>query len=107
MENEELEIALKQELQIGLPEKLSFEEIRERLSAHVNHLINHDFQQLVMLLYRVDVSESKLKNMLKENKDMDAGHMIAQLIIERQLQKIKTRRAYSKKNESDGSEEKW
>ena|SRR5450432_1788741 len=108
MENRELLIAsLKTELQIELAEKISFEEIKKKLSAYINQLINQDFQQLVMLLYKVDVNERKLRNVLRENKKDDAGDMIAELIIERQLQKIKTRREFSKKNDDDSAEEKW
>ena len=107
MENEELAIALKKELHFELAEKISLEEIKEKLSAHINHLINHDFQQLVMLLYRIDVSENKLRNLLKENQNEDAGNTIAELIIERQLQKIKTRKEFSREKNGDSHEEKW
>lgn len=108
MENEELIVSLNNDLQIELAEKISFEEIREKLAAYINHLINHDFQQLIMLLYRVDVNERKLRALLKENQNDHAGNIIAELIIERQLQKIKTRKEYSKKQDDDYySEEKW
>lgn len=62
------------------------------LAAAVNHLITHDFHKLVALLYRIDVNEKKLKQLLQERSGSDTGEMIAQLIVERQLQKIKTRR---------------
>jgi len=108
MENKEILIdSLKRDLQIELAEKISYEKIKEKLSTYVNYLITHDFQQLVMLLYKIDVSENKLRNMLQENKNEDAGNMIAQLIIERQLQKIKTRKEFSQKRNDDNSEEKW
>jgi hypothetical protein len=107
MENSALILALKKELQIDLAEKISIEEIKEKLAGYINHLINHDFQQLVMLLYRIDVNEAKLRVLLKENQKEDAGNMIAQLIIERQLQKIKSRREFSQKKDDDFGEEKW
>jgi hypothetical protein len=106
-ENEELIIALRKELHIELAEKISFEEIKEKLAAYINHLIIDDFQQLLLLLYKVDVNESKLRSVLKENKNDDAGNIISQLIIERQLQKIKTRKEFSQKKNDDGNEEKW
>jgi hypothetical protein len=107
MENSALILALKKELQIDLAEKISIEEIKEKLAGYINHLINHDFQQLVMLLYRIDVNEAKLRILLKENQKEDAGNMIAHLIIERQLQKIKSRREFSQKKDDDFGEEKW
>ena len=107
MENEEMATALKRELQIDLAEKISFEEIKEKLAEYINHLISHDFQQLIMLLYRVDVNENKLRSFLKENQNDDAGNMIAQLIIERQLQKIKSRKEFSGKKDEHTGEEEW
>ena len=68
--------------------------------------ITNNFEKLISLLYRVDVSERKLKQMLNENKNSDAGKIIAELIIERQLQKIKTRNEF-KKRDDVSDEEKW
>ena len=79
---------------------------RQILADKINELVNNDFQKLVSILYRVDVSESKLKNLLKENPGTDAGLIIADLMIERQEQKIKSRREY-KRNENISDDEKW
>jgi len=106
MENTALAIALNKDLQLALAENISLGELKERLAAYINHLINQDFQQLVMLLYRIDVSENKLRGLLNDKPNEDAGKMIAELIIERQLQKIKIRQAF-KSNERDSSEERW
>jgi hypothetical protein len=84
--------ALNDSLQIDLPENISYEILKEKLSAHISHLIQSDFQKLVSALYRIDVREAKLKSLLKENPDSDAGKIIAELIIERHLQKIKSRK---------------
>lgn len=55
----------------------------EELAKEINHLIVHDFAALVQILYRLDVSEAKLKMVLAENPQQDAGMLIAALIIER------------------------
>lgn len=55
----------------------------EELAKEINHLIVHDFAALVQILYRLDVSETKLKSVLAENPQDDAGRLIAALIIER------------------------
>ncbi len=108
IDNESLLIdALRKDLQLELAGKISLEEIKKRLAAHIDDLINHNFEQLVSLLYRIDVNESKLKSLLQENKNADAGNLIAELIIERQLQKIKTRSEFSKNKDEDSVEEKW
>jgi hypothetical protein len=109
MENEELLIdLLKKDLQIDLATKISFEKIKEKLIAHINHLIINNFEELIFILYRVDVSEAKLKILLKENSDANAANTIADLIIERQLQKIKTREQFKTADKKENSdEEKW
>jgi hypothetical protein len=53
------------------------------LESTINELIKNDFSRLVQILYRIDVSEAKLKNILSENPNEDAGKLIAQVIIER------------------------
>lgn len=75
------------------------------LAAEINQLILTNFERLVQLLYRIDVSETKLKTLLKENPDKDAGKLIALLMVERQLQKIKLKSTVLEND--DCEEEKW
>jgi hypothetical protein len=109
MEKEILTRYLKEELALDPADVLSVEDLTEKLEYYINNLIQHDFQKLVMLLYRIDVSETKLRLLLKENPGENSAKMIAHLIIERQKQKINSRKEY-KSNDSnltadDGSEE--
>ena len=85
----------------------STEELFRSLTDKINDLINTDFNQLIRVLYRIDVSEARLKFLLKENKDTDAAKIIAQLIIERQLRKIKFRRENQQRDNQIDEEEKW
>ena len=107
MENTELIQLVNEEMAIELPEQISFNEIRELLGQNVNDLIVNDFQKLVSLLYRIDINEARLKGLLKEENHEDAGKVIADLIIERQLQKIKTRQQFKQKDENISDAEKW
>lgn len=107
MENKELIVLINKELAIELPEKISMEEIQEKLSAHINRLVQNNFEQLINLLYRIDVSEAKIKSLLQIQPGADAGDMIASLIIERQIQKIKSRQQFKTNNEDFTGEEKW
>src|SRR4051812_5182133 len=84
----------------------TYEQLKARLAVRINDLINNDFTLLIHLLYKVDVNESKLKRLLKENNTSDAAEIIASLIIERQLQKIRSRRESRRDNDLD-EEEKW
>lgn len=81
--------------------------LHEGLSAYINSLILKNFDELIYVLYRVDVSEHKLKTLLKENNKTDAGAMIATLIIERQIQKIKSRQEHRRDNNIIDDEESW
>lgn len=88
-------------------ESLKDDILFSQLEAYINNLILHHFDELIYVLYRVDVSEHKLKSLLKENQSTDAGKMIATLIIERQIQKIKSRQENRRDNHIVDDEEKW
>ena len=85
----------------------SFEEKLQSLALKIHDLLNNDFQKLISLLYRMDINESKLRRLLEENKNTDAGLIIAKMMIEREAQKIKSRKESMKKNNQDSTEEKW
>jgi hypothetical protein len=79
---------------------------REQLADHINEMILHDFTGLLNLLYRLDVSESRIRTILDEMQQEDAGKIIADVIIERQLQKRKTREQFKQENDIP-EDEKW
>lgn len=81
-------------------------ERKEQLIDYVNYLLLHDFNKLVQILYRVDVDEKKLKEFLQQNADTDAAVIIADLLIQRQEEKIKTKKSF-KPSDNIADEEKW
>ena len=103
----QLLMELEKDLQVSFPVHLSMDELKGQLADRINELIQTDFERLVGLLYRVDVSESKLKQWLKAAPGEDAGNIMAALIIERELQKIKTREQFSGTAKKDSQEEEW
>ena len=107
METRELVEGLNKDLAIALPGKISNEELQKMLAEHINHLIKDDFEKLVGYLYRIDVNEQKLKTLLQQYANEDAGNIIALLIIERQEQKIRSRKQYSQRDNDINEEEKW
>lgn len=76
------------------------------LTEMVRKLMQKDSNQLVALLYEVDVDEGKLKDLLRQNDTKDVAQVIAALIIERQEAKVKSRQEY-KRNTGVDEEEKW
>ena len=81
------------------------EEIRKQLISLINDLIVNDFHALVQLLYRIDVDEEKLKQLLKAHSGVNSASIIADLIISRQLQKIATKNNAGKGE--NGPDESW
>lgn len=81
-------------------------EMKEQLILYINHLLVHEFNKLVQIIYRIDVSEQKLKELLKANAQTDAATIIAELLIQRQEEKAKAREAF-KPNNNIAEEDKW
>lgn len=101
--NEHIEQLLNLNNQLTALQKL---EMKERLIEYINHLLLHDFNKLVQILYRVDVDEKKLKELLQQNAHTDAAVIIADLLIQRQEEKIKTKEAF-KQSDNIPDDEKW
>src|SRR4051794_35703034 len=96
-----------QNFQLTLPAQIiSFEELKKTLSELINHLITNDFSRLISILYRLDISEKKLKELLKTTTNKSAGDIIAEMIIDRQIEKIKIRSSMTK-DDRRCDEEKW
>ncbi len=78
-----------------------------QLKQAVSHLIDKDFDALLQLLYRVDVSEEKLRRLLQDFPAADAAGIITNLLLERQLQKIKSRREHAQGDQNIPEDERW
>jgi uncharacterized protein YacL (UPF0231 family) len=107
MENNELIRLLNKELAMDLAGNLSYNDVHARLAAWINEQIKNNFEKLVSLLYRIDVSEKKLKVLLQQFPEEESGNIIASLIIERQEEKLKTRKQFSQRDNQLDEEEKW
>ena len=76
-------------------EDTGFEKLKEHLIAEINHLFNTDFNRLLNMLYRLDISEERLKLALfSKTESQPIARLITDLIIERQLQKIASKKQY-------------
>jgi hypothetical protein len=94
------------ELNTSLPDEQR-QTLMQTLAAYLNGLLLHDFPALVQLLYKVDVPEKMLKDVLLDNPGKDAGDLIARLLVERQRQKIASRQAFRGSAANESGEEKW
>ncbi|UKJ06827.1 hypothetical protein [Solitalea lacus] len=82
------------DLSIPITAEEQFQLLRQRIITRVNEMLSADFSGLLNILYRADVNEDRLKQALAENPELP-GEVIADAYIQRQLQKIETRRKYS------------
>lgn len=107
------------ELKLAYPiieKELSFSCIDSRddtwmkaFAERVNDLILHDFNRLILILYRLDISEDKLRKLLKDKTPDDSiatAEIICGLIIERQIEKLRSRKHYPP-DENINEEERW
>ena len=82
------------------------EELKRQLANCINYLLVHDFTRVVQTLYRADVDERKLKQVLHEQPEADAAALIADLLIRRQEEKLKTKGSFPY-NDTIPEDEKW
>jgi hypothetical protein len=110
MDDESIAGELQNELSMEGIQVTSFDELKEKLDLYFNDLIQHDFYKLLNLMYRVDISEDKLRQILDKNPDENAGKQISMLVIERLSQKIRSRKEFRSNPESSSNDpgaEKW
>ena len=82
----------------------NFEAFRKWLVTTIEELIAKDMESLMFLLYRIDVNEQLVKAQLAEARGENAALIIADLILERQLKKIESRKKYSQPPPGDEAE---
>jgi len=96
----EITTLIEKDLQIDnseLVECNAFEAFKKRLTEIISYLLDKDFERLLSAMYRIDISEEKFKTALSINPASEIAPSIAALIIEREMQKVITRRKYSSK----------
>ena len=105
--NQQLVQYTNQSLNLALPETLGHDELLAQLTQYVQQLMDSNFNGLVQLLYRLDVSEPQLQKLLIEEPFTDAAQHISHLIVQRQLQKIESRKTWGKQTSTPPDEEAW
>lgn len=69
-------------------------ELRNYLTGKLKDMLDHNYNLLVNTLYRIDVNEEKLNELFGSKNRAYIPSALADLIIERQLQKIHFRKKY-------------
>ena len=68
--------------------------IKEFLVKRINELMSRDYERFLNSLYRIDVSESKVQEILHSKDKTTVTEKLADLIIERQMLRLKTQFLY-------------
>ncbi len=84
-------------------EELSKDDLRRALKSIILDLLLNDFQKLTLLLYRHDVPERKAALAFNEPDNERKAEHLADLVIQRELQKVATRRAYRRYKAEKGN----
>lgn len=79
-----------------LPDELSESQLRETFVNAFAYLVDNDFPKLVQILYKADVDQYKLKELLENVEGKSSAEVIADAYIARQMAKIETWKKYSK-----------
>lgn len=103
-EQQEVVQMLEADWGLQLPEMVSEETILKHLEQKILELADKNPEAFFQLMYRLDVSEQKVKSVLFEP---DAGMQIARLVYKRQLQKIEARKLFRDKGDVADEDLKW
>ncbi|MEE1943901.1 hypothetical protein VRU48_02200 [Pedobacter sp. KR3-3] len=78
-----------------IAENLNEEQLYHILVNSFDYLVENDFSKLLQILYRADVDQYKLKELLESSGNQNSAEVIAKAYIERQKAKIETWKKYS------------
>ena len=70
-------------------------EVREYVAGEISRMLESEPGRLLAILYRIDVSETVVLRCLRESKRSTMAYKLADLVIERQLEKVETRKRFS------------
>lgn len=73
-----------------------WDSLRNALAERIAYLLDHDAEFLMQAFYRIDLSEPKVKAALN-GPTAEIAHELATLVLQRELQKAKTREAYRRR----------
>jgi len=80
----------------SLVDSKHLEDLKEKLEKIVAYLLDNDFERLLNAMYRLDIDEEKFKKAVSGSDGKNISREIAELIVSREIQKLKTRIKYSR-----------
>ncbi|WP_231491994.1 hypothetical protein [Pedobacter sp. Leaf170] len=77
-------------------ENLTENQLRDAMVDAFAYLVDNDFPKLIQILYKADVDQHKLKELLETTEGKSSAEVIADAYIARQKAKVETWKKYSK-----------
>lgn len=73
----------------------AYEELFSQIHPHIEKLLKASSEKFYNLMYRIDISETKIKKEVAKAKDKSFSAVITDLILNRELQKVIIRKNFS------------
>lgn len=83
----------------------TIDQVKKLLIERIVQLLSENPEKLMNMMYRFDVSEKKIHEIFTNSFPFDIPEKIADLILERQQQKLYTRKLYAEHKDSFESPE--
>lgn len=93
-ESKELSEAISSRFEMTISDSYSLDDLKRALFNRISELLDKNVERLLSMLYRVDLNQKKLDEIFQNNSKEDIAEKIAEAVIKRQMQKIKTREFY-------------
>lgn len=77
-----------------LPSTVDLSHIRNHLISKIKELMGRDYQRFLNSLYRIDVDENKVREIIHSRDITSIPDRLADLIIDRQLMRVRTQILY-------------
>ena len=84
------------EITFSANELLAYEELKQQIEVVLSELFRNHLSKFQNLLYKIDIEERQLKKNLRDTDPSLYTSIIADLILQREFNKVLTRRFYSK-----------
>ena len=76
-------------------ERIAWDALLDELGRRVDFLLKYDFERLTSCMYMIDISEQRFSEAVKLPEKDKPARVIAQLILEREVEKMESRRRYT------------
>ncbi len=76
--------------------RIAWDAILDELGRRVDFMLRHDFDRLMSCMYMIDISEQRFSEAVKLPEKNRPARAIAQLILEREVEKMESRKRYTR-----------